>query len=296
MTPREQGFLLLTGYLGDPERKPLTVPQFRKLAAMARTMEKPTAERELTVEDLQAIGCSASFARQVVDLLSQEDRLNWYLKSGAYANCYPLTRLGDTYPDRLRRALGLDAPGTLWTKGDRSILQTPTVSVVGSRDLNPENAAFAAEVGRQAALQGYTLVSGNARGADRTAQDSCLENGGKVISIVADELSTQPEQENVLYISEEGYDLPFTAQRALSRNRVIHGFSEKTFVVQCALGKGGTWSGTKDNLRHNRSTVFCFDDGSEACREFSQMGAETVALNDLADLSALQTGDVCFLP
>ena len=296
MTPREQGFLLLTGYLGDPERRPLTVPQFRKLATMAAAMEKPVAERELTVEDLQAIGCSTAFARRVADLLSQQTQLQWYLKGGSYAGCYPLTRLGEDYPQHLRKTLGLDAPGTLWTKGDRSLLPNPTVSVVGSRDLAPENLAFAKELGRQAALQGYTLVSGNARGADRTAQDSCLENGGKVISIVADELSVHPEQENILYISEEGYDLPCTTQRALSRNRVIHGFSEKTFVVQCTLGKGGTWSGTKDNLNHNRSQVFYFDDGTEASRELSQMGAVAITLNDLTDLSTLQTGEMRFLP
>ena len=32
MTGPEQGFLLLTSSLGDPHRKPLTVPQFRELA------------------------------------------------------------------------------------------------------------------------------------------------------------------------------------------------------------------------------------------------------------------------
>ena len=295
MTPREQGFLLLTGYLGDPERKPLTVPQFRKLATMAAAMEKPTAERELTVADLQSIGCTTAFARRVVDLLSQEELLHWYLKSGTHVNCYPLTRLSDAYPDRLRKALALDAPGTLWTKGDRSLLQTPTISVVGSRDLNPENAAFAAEVGRQAALQGHTLVSGNARGADRIAQDSCLENGGKVISIVADELSSRRQQENVLYISEEGFDLPFTAQRALSRNRIIHSFSEKTFVVQCTLGKGGTWSGTRDNLRHNQSMVCCFDDGSEASRELESMGAVLIRTEELSGLAAIESRNINFL-
>ena len=41
MNPRERGFLLLTGYLGDPERKPLTVAQFRELAKRMQTMEKP---------------------------------------------------------------------------------------------------------------------------------------------------------------------------------------------------------------------------------------------------------------
>lgn len=295
MTAREQGFLLLTSFLGDPERKPLTIPQFRKLAMMARTMEKPTAERDLSVADLQAIGCSAALARRVVNLLSQEEQLQWYLKGGAYAGCYPLTRLAEEYPDRLRKALGLDAPGTLWTRGDRTLLQTPTISVVGSRDLAPSNALFAAEVGRQAALQGYTLVSGNARGADRVAQESCLENGGRVISIVADELSAHPERERVLYLAEEGFDLQFSAARALQRNRIIHSFSEKTFVAQCSLGKGGTWSGTADNLRKGWSQVICYDDGSDASRELACMGAVCVDGGMLKNIGQILPGTDSFL-
>lgn len=296
MNIREQGFLLLTGYLGDPERRPLTISQFRKLATMVKTMEVPTQERELTAVDLQALGCSSAFARRVVNLLAQEEQLRWYLKSGSRCGCEPMTRLSEQYPDRLRKVLGFDAPGTLWTKGDRNILSTPTISVVGSRELNPMNLTFAAELGRQAALQGYTLVSGNARGADRAAQEACLQHGGKVISVVADALNRLPNQERILYISEEGFDLPFTAIRALQRNRIIHSLSEKTFVVQCTKGKGGTWSGTKDNLHHNYSQVYCFDDNSDACRELICMGAVSVDIHALENIAGILPGTVSFLP
>ena len=295
MTAREQGFLLLTSYLGDPERRPLTVPQFRKIAMMARTMGATGTERDLTVADLQAMGCSTALARRVVNLLSQEEQLNWYIKSGLHWDCEPMTRLSQCYPDRLRKALGLDAPGTLWTKGDRSILKTAAVSVVGSRDLQPENMAFAKTIGQQAARQGYTLVSGNARGADQTAQEACLENGGKVICVVADALNSHPVRENVLYISEEGFDLPFTAARALQRNRVIHSFSGKTFVVQSALGKGGTWSGTCNNLQHGWSQVFCFDDGTAASRELECRGCRLVKTEDVKDIPALEPSARSFL-
>lgn len=296
MNALEQGFLLLTSYLGDPERRPLTVAQFRKLANLARTMEKPTQERELTVEDLQILGCDAVFARRVVNLLSQEDHLNRYVKRGKQNGCVPITRLSVQYPGRLRKVLGLDAPGTLWLKGNPDILGTTTVSVVGSRELNPKNTAFAEAIGRLAALQGYTLVSGNARGADRTAQDSCLKNGGKVISVVADELASHRVRENVLYISEEGFDLAFSATRALQRNRIIHSLSDKTFVVQCSLKKGGTWNGTDNNLRHNWSQVICFDDGSDASRELGSMGVTLTTLEALKDIASIQPTDMSFLP
>lgn len=295
MTAGEEGFLLLTGYLGDPERKPLTVAQFRDLTVRARAMSRPNADRDLTEEDLLAIGCDKTAARRILQLLAQEEQLQWYVSRGNREGCRPITRISECYPHRLRTALAMEAPGTLWYKGDLSLLRRKTVSLVGSRDLFPENEAFAKEVGRQAALQGYVLVSGNARGADRIAQDSCLAHGGSVISVVADRLTDQREKANVLYLSEDGYDLEFSAYRALKRNRVIHSLSDQTFVAQCTLEKGGTWDGTKNNLRHGWSHVFCFRDGSRSVRELEQMGATGIDQEALADFSALQPKAMNFI-
>ena len=120
---------------------------------------------------------------------------------------------------------------------------------------------FAARVGELAAQHGLTLISGNARGADTVAQESCLRAGGCVISVVADSLLRQRPRERVLYLSELGYDLPFTSQRALSRNRLIHSMAQATFVAQCSNGTGGTWDGTCRNLRGGWSPVYCLPDG-----------------------------------
>lgn len=262
---------------------------------MAAAMPKPAQQRDLTENDLLGIGCDRTLARKTLQLLEQTELLQCYLHDGALSGCMPITRIGDDYPGRLRKALGPDAPGTIWCKGDKSILHTSRISVVGSRDLQPRNAAFAEELGKQAALQGYTLVSGNARGADRTAQEACLKYGGRVIAVVADALKDCPLRENMLYLSEEGFDLPFSAQRALQRNRIIHSFSELTFVVQCALGKGGTWRGTNDNLRHNWSQVVCFADGTKVAQELEQLGSIPMGMAELADLSALRPKELNFL-
>jgi len=295
LTPRERGFLLLTGYLGDPERKPLTIAQFRDLARRMRMMEKPVDTRDLCPEDLLSIGCSRESAARILRLLSQEEHLEYYLQEGKRHGCHPITRISDGYPVQLRRRLGLDAPGVLWARGDRSLLEKPAIALVGSRDLAQENYDFAYEVGKQAALQGYTLISGNARGSDRTAQQSCLDHRGNVISIVADELHKQPWQDNLLYLSKTGFDLEFTAYRALDRNTVIHAFGSRTFVAQCRLGKGGTWDGVKNNLRKDYTPVFCFRDGTAAMWELEQMGARLIDMAALQNISALQSNTLNFL-
>ena len=156
------------------------------------------------------------------------------------------------------------------------------------------NREFAEAAGFQAARQGYALVSGNARGADKTAQEACLRAGGKVISVVADQLSGQQARENLLYLSEDGYDMPFSAQRAISRNRCVHALAEKTFIAQCGYQTGGTWDGTVKNLRFGWSSLYCFRDGSAAQILLEQMGVQGIELHQLADLSALETGEIRF--
>ena len=281
MTAAERGFLLLSSHLGDPKRKPLTVQQLRTLGQRMQMMEKPAEDRELDTKDLIALGYRPEMAKRIVQLLNEEQPLDYYINKGKNFGCVPVTRVSEGFPLLLRKRLGLDCPGVLWAKGDLSLLAEPMVALVGSRNLQDENRVFAEEVGRQAALQGYVLVSGNARGADKAAQNACLANGGRVISVVADELAKQPLLERVLYLSEDGFGEAFSSQRALSRNRVIHALGTRTFVAQSGLKMGGTWDGTVRNLRFGWSGVWCFDDGTEAMALLSQMGANLIGVEDL---------------
>lgn len=295
MIPRERGFLLLTSHLGDPERRVLTYPQLRDLAARVAAFPHGDGEGELTESHLRQMGCSQELSSRVLHLLGQEAELDWYLSRGKRQGCIPVSRISADYPRLLRFRLGGETPGCLWCRGDLQLLNTPTVSLVGCRELREENRLFAEEVGRQAALQGLTLVSGNARGADRTAQESCLKAGGRVISMVADELIKWRPRENALYLSEEDFDAPFTTQRAISRNRCIHAMGAMVFVAQANLEKGGSWYGSVQNLRHGWSHVAVFRDGSEAAERLIQMGAIPVSLEDLKDIALLAQPEQNFL-
>ena len=287
MNPRERGFLLLASHLGNPERKVLTMAQLRNLAGRIQGREPPEVERHLTAADLEALGYGPEMSGRILGLLAEGELLERYLFRGRRMDCVPVTRVSEHYPAIVRHRLGLDSPGCLWVKGDPALLEAPGIALVGSRELQPENLAFAREVGRQAAVQGLVLVSGNARGADRAAQDACLEAGGNVVSIVADQLERCPLHSRIAYVSEDGFDLGFSAQRALSRNRVIHALGRMVFVAQARLGRGGTWDGATRNLRLGLSSVACFRDGSKAMAELEQMGAFLVGTEDLRDLSTL---------
>ncbi|MDD5863556.1 MAG: DNA-processing protein DprA [Firmicutes bacterium] len=283
MNPREAGFLLLTCHFGDPDRRVLTAAQLRTLALRVRDMDRGEPNRELQQRDFVELGYDRETTGRICGLLSESARLEAYCTRASRMDCTPITRVSEGYPLLLRQRLGLDSPGCLWVKGDASILNTQAIALVGSRELREENRRFAEAVGCHAAEQGLTLVSGNARGADRTAQEACLAAGGRVISIVADELSRQPVRRNVLFVSEEDFDAPFSAQRALSRNRCIHALGQIVFVTQAEAGRGGTWDGTVKNLRFGWSSVVCFRDGSEAAALLEQMGAYGIGTEELAD-------------
>ena len=291
MRQTERGLLLLCCPLGDAMAGALSLAQARELSRRARAagIGEEDPFRDVTVKDVRKLGYSEYEAGHIVSLLGRERQLDGYLLAAEKADVAVITRLDARFPQRLREQLGARCPAALFCRGDLELLQSVCVSVVGSRRLASPGAQFAAQAGRLAAKEGFTLCSGDAMGADRTAQEACLRGGGSVLIFPATELVYCPARENVLYAAEGGFELGFSAQRALGRNRFIHAMGEKTLVAQTSFGKGGTWSGSLDNLQHEYSPLFVFDDGSEGARALCARGATPVqALTSLQALTPAQ--------
>ncbi len=286
MTGGELGFLLLASHLGDPERKPLSPA---RLAALRRNMrlvtEKPT-DGEVNEDFLRSIGCEAALAHQILQLLSQAALAERYVYAAEKKGFVCVTRKSSQYPRALVAAMGDYAPSVLWLWGDISLLDEPKVALVGSREIQGDSLDFAASVGRAAAKQGYTLVSGGARGADRAGQDACILAGGNVIVVLPDSLLDKRRPgKGLLYLCEDSYDLAFSSQRALSRNHIIHSLGLCTFVAQCGFS-GGTWSGTIANLKRNFMPVYAYE-GCRALHLLEDLGATAIGREKLDDLEAL---------
>lgn len=294
MTAAEEGLLLLCCRLGDSGSKPLTMAQFRDLGSRVRAAE-PDRDlfSDLSRRDLERLGCPEERIDQVLCLLSRQSRLQDYLSAAAHRQITAVTRISPAYPRRVIRNKQLSSPPVLFAMGDLSLLERPSVAVVGSRKLLPENAAFARAAGRKAAEEQLVLVSGNANGADRTAQDACLNAGGSCVVFVADRLTDHTPHDRILYISEDGYELPFSPARALHRNALIHMQGDRTLAVQCTHGKGGTWEGCRENLRHGWSDLFVYDDGSPGMKALMEQGA--IGIRQLPSISGLRPEQISFL-
>ena len=269
MRSAEEGLLLLRCRLGQAVR-PLGETEYRQLVTLLRQAKAAGMQGQITEELLCDYGVEKSLRVRALTLLHRREVLQRYLDSAPEISV--LTRLGEGFPQRLR-ALGGDCPPALFCKGELSLLGTRCVSLVGSRRLYPQGSAFAAHIGRLAAKEGFTLVSGGAVGADSIAQEACLQAGGSVICFVPDPLMRYPMRKNLLFCSDEGYELPFSSARALRRNRYIHALGEKTFVAQCPQCRGGTWSGTRENLRRGLSEVYALRDESEGIAALGMLGA-----------------------
>lgn len=292
MTTAELGFLLLCCDIGDG-LPPLTLHKLELLRRRMQAQTYGTPDCELDAQAFEALGYKKEFAKKLAALFAREEALNAYLALGAQRQCFPLTCVSEGFPP-LRARLGARSPAVLFYRGNLSLLQTKRISLVGSRQLSEQGRAFAERIGQLAAEEGYTLVSGNARGADKAAQDACLKYGGSVIAVVSEPLCAQPQPDaRMLYLAESGWHQEFTPARALSRNRLIYALGERAFVAQCVPGSG-TRKGAEDALKHGIAPVFVHKDGTKEADALAALGATFVSLGDLQSLSCIEDAQVAF--
>lgn len=286
MNVLEECVLLLCCRLGDSTYKPLTLTQFRELGLrVTSSLMGGNHLTHLSARHLCDLGYEAQYADHIINLLDRRQIMENYLSRAETLGIRPFTRISYGYPQQLCDKYGSSRPPVLFYLGDESLLTRPGIAVVGSRDLHKDNEIFAATVGRKIAEEGFVLVSGGANGADMAAQQACLEAGGSCVIFTPHRLDKYRPNEKILYISEDGYDLHFSTARAFRRNKLIHMQASKTFTAQASFGKGGTWQGCTENLKHGWSDLFVYDDGSEAVNALVDLGAtklrEVLSLHDL---------------
>src|SRR5256886_491485 len=90
-----------------------------------------------------------------------------------------LTVLDDNYPHLLKSSLKREqAPPVLFYAGDLRILERQTIAIIGSRKAGEKSLAFTRAVSSYLAQQGANVISGNARGVDRTAYEGATSTEG----------------------------------------------------------------------------------------------------------------------
>jgi predicted Rossmann fold nucleotide-binding protein DprA/Smf involved in DNA uptake len=170
------------------------------------------------------------------------------------AGVQAITEFDPEYPPTWNETLREKRPSYLFSMGNLELLSKPAVGVVGSRSIDTDGSAFAAQIGAEAVKLGYAVVSGGAKGADENAMRAAIQAGGTAIGYLADSLLKHAAKWNldsgrVCLASPYGPDIGFQVGMAMNRNKFIYGGSVATVVVASDLETGGTWAGAIEALK-----------------------------------------------
>jgi len=269
-----KAILLLTGHFdGDTSQpqKPLTLPQWNRL-------RKWLYEHQLAPQDLFHDASilqnwtQKNSKNPSIDIIHQllnrgpalaEASLQWQ-----HAGIWTVTYLDNDFPQRIKDRIDSTIPShfppLLFGIGNRSLLQGGGIAVVGSRNAPQKDLDYTRQFGIVAAHIGIMIVSGGAKGVDITAMNHCMEEGGKVIGILSNNLLKRSikestwrdhlENDQLLLLSRTDpkaklsrYDF---SSAAMERNKYMYCLSDSAVVVRSGL-KGGTISGANENLRYS---------------------------------------------
>ena len=263
LTPQAQAVMLLTVSLGksDPTKaKPLSNNEWARFAIWLKDHDlEPASLLKGNLQTLLAgwTDRSVSVAR-LEQLMGRGTALGLSLEKWQRAGLWILTRSDPEYPERLKRCLRSESPAVLFGCGNKALLNKGGIAVVGSRDASEEDLAFTEKLGKEAATQGYSIVSGGARGVDQGAMLGTLDMEGTAVGVLADSLlrsATSGKYRKCIMSGDLVLTTPFNPEagfnvgNAMSRNRYIYCLADAAVVISSTPDKGGTWNGALEDLK-----------------------------------------------
>lgn len=261
-TPRTQALLLLCGHFGQKAARtarPLSLKEYNALAVWLH--DQGMGPEDLLSREGEASAAASGVVKDAPErlpaLLERGMALAFSADEWAREGIWVIGRGDDDYPRSLRARLGRDAPVLLFGVGATDLLHAPAIGAVGSRDADPAALAFASRLGARCARDGWTLVSGAAKGVDRESMLAAVDAGGTALGILAEGVS-KPSRSRLFreriangYLTLVSVVAPgarWQVGQAMGRNKYIYGLSRATVVVSSGTD-GGTWSGAVENLR-----------------------------------------------
>lgn len=263
LSPDTQTTLLLCATLGQRTSDiPLLSPtEYHALAQwlFAQKMRPADLLTKTGIAQLHQSGTALINLERVTTLLARGAALALSVEQWTTQGLWVVSRSDAAYPQRLRNRLGRTMPPILYGVGKKELLEQGGLAIVGSREIDESTLAFTQLAAQHSAAQGTSVVSGGARGVDRTAMEAGLEQGGSVIGVLADSLAKEAitaryrqslRNGNLVLCSPYDPGVRFNVGNAMGRNRIIYALSDYALVISATLEKGGTWAGAIDNLRH----------------------------------------------
>ena len=180
-----------------------------------------------------------------------------------------------------------DAPPVLWAVGDISLLNRPSVALVGARNASSLGLRMARKLAEGLASAGQVVVSGLARGIDAEAHQAALDGG--TVAVMAGGVDVIYPGENAdlaaairargCLISEQPMGLEPQARHFPQRNRLVSGLARAVVVVEAAV-RSGSLITAEIALDQGREVMAVpghpFDARAAGCNQLIRDGARLV--------------------
>ena len=216
----------------------------RGCAELLQHFADPGAVRSASRSALAALGVGAAALDYFA--LTQWPDVERDLDWAAQPAHHVITLHDAAYPVLLREIA--DPPPLLFVHGDASLLASPQLAIVGSRNPTPSGAQTAHDFAAHLARTGLTITSGLALGIDAASHRGALEAGGATLAVAGTGLDrvypashrdvAHAIAERGALISEFPPGTPPLPEHFPRRNRLISGLALGTLVVEAALRSG----------------------------------------------------------
>ncbi len=271
-TDNEMSVILLNSYIGlqqDSGVKPLSLGEWSKFFdAVLSAKVEPRVVFNSEGSELKNMGYDNQFIERINRLVDRGAAVGFELQEYEKKGIHLVTEISKNYPVMLKKQLKKKKPPILFYSGDLSLARKVGIGVVGSRNVSDKGCEFTKELVRKACSEKLMVYSGGARGVDSISENVALENGGAVVSFIADSLTAKIKKPAVansiangsmLLFTDQKPDAGFTVGRAMNRNKYIYASSFGTFVVESDYNKGGTWAGATEAIKNRWGKVFVND-------------------------------------
>lgn len=213
-----------------------------------------TAWENLSLENLLKLGLTEGKANPIIEnkkILNEEEEINFLNKEKIEI----ILPENSNFPTILKEIY--NSPIILYAKGDLSLLNTPSLAVVGSRKCSFYGKKAINYFIPNLVSAGLTIVSGLAYGIDSLAHEKTLQCNGKTIAVLGSSIDyIYPQNNKYLFneIAEKGLILsefpPTTKPEVYTfplRNRILSGISLGTFIIEAREKSGALITGKLAN-------------------------------------------------
>lgn len=231
------------------------------------------------------------------------DKIDRYFKKVKENNIKVYTIDENDYPENLKNIY--DPPPVLYVRGNIIDADTNAIAIVGSRKASEYGLRTAEQYGKEAAEEGFTVISGMALGIDSAAHRGALKARGRTIAVFGCGLNyIYPKSglslareiiKNGAIISEYPLGIKAMPQNFPARNRIISGMAKGVLIVE-ANKKSGSLITADFALEQGRD-VFAIpgninSPNSKGTNELIKNGAKLV--NSMSDILEEYYGFVNF--